>query len=200
MKAYVLALLALAPVGCVASSSESSIFDYQVPYDGGGGGNSPSPPENTGGYDADICVVQGSASVSGAVAGASLAAKDAIEIFDATRAKFTFRITDYADACTMGSGVHAGSTVVEIAYDANALHSGTYDLASTDGLTAAFTRYDASCKAASTAPAASGTVTFARLDNCGGEGSFDLVFGSDHVTASFVASVCAIPGGTGACQ
>lgn len=199
MKAYVLALLALAPVGC-AYSSAASIFDYQVPYDGGGGGNSPSPPENTGGYDADVCVVQGRASVSGAVGGASLAAKDAIEIFDATRAKFTFRITDYGSACTIGTGVHAGSTVVSIDYDANALHSGTYDIASTAGLGAAFTRYDAACKAAATTPAASGTVTFDRLDDCGGEGSFDLVFGANHVTASFVASVCAVAGTTGACQ
>ena len=198
MRTFIVWFAALAPaLGCAYSTPGESVFDIHPAYDGGDFSTDPGHPDPSSSVtDAGTtCRVQGAASVSGV----TLAAKDAIEIFDATQAKFTFLITDYADACTLGNGVPAGSNVVTVAYAGNALKSGTYDLASTDGLSASYTQYGATC-GATRESAVSGSVTFDRLDECGGKGSFDLVFGADHVTASFTASVCALAGGAPTCQ
>ena len=189
--------------GCTVPSAES-IYDYQEPAHDGGSQPSLGAPsgDNAGNGDSadgSACKVQGSASVSGSLGGDSLAAKDAIEIFDPTKGTFTFLITDYADACSLGNAVHAGSNVVAIQYANTMLGSGTYDITQAEGFAASFTRYDSTCKASESQAADSGTITF-RLDECGGEGSFDLVFGGEHVTASFTASVCATSTGAGQCQ
>lgn len=202
MKALVLMLVAFAPLGCAYPTSAESILDIHPDYDGGGGGGGSNGEDpNSSVADAAItCKVQGNASFSGTFAGSSLAAKDAIEMFDPTVAKFTFLITDYADACSYDGATHAGSSVVEITYAGNALKAGDYDVASTAGLQAKYTRYDATCAASATEAAASGKITFDRLDDCGGTGSFDLVFGSDHVTASFTASLCFGGGAAQSCK
>jgi hypothetical protein len=198
VKPYVLVLAALAPLGCGSSASDYSIFQYQTaPYDGGGGSSSGSTP--SGEIDATPCVVQGGGAVNGPLAGAALSAKDAIELFDPTEAKFTFLITDYANACSL-AGRHAGSNVVSVVYDGPYLSSGTYDVANTPGMSAAYVRYDGSCGASVTEAATSGTVTFDRLDDCGGAGSVDLVLGADHITATFTASVCTAQPGSASCQ
>ena len=201
MRTLLLAFLAALPLGCAVSTTET-VYDIKtiVPEGGGGGGSTSSGPDTEQGeVDASVCVTQGSASLSGSLGGAAVAPQDAIEVFDATRARFEFLITDFASACASGGGPHAGSSVVSIGYEGNALRSGTYDLAKTQGLSASFTRYDASCQG-TTEDAASGTVKFDRLDDCGGEGSFDLVLGADHVTGSFTASVCALPAGPPTCK
>lgn len=200
MKPILIVLAVLAPIGCTLPSNEASIFDLPThAFEGGtGGGTSGEVP--TSGVDAATCVVQGNASLSGSLAGTALAAKDAIEIFDATKAKYTFEITDYASACALGRDIRAGSNIVSIAYANTSLASGMYDVTKTAGLSAEFVRYDSTCKASSTETATSGTVTFDSLDECGGAGSFDLTFGSDHVTATFRASVCSVPAGAPACQ
>ena len=200
MKTHALFLFAaLAPLGC-ASPVATSIYDYQAPADqtSGGGGSSSAgdPASNGGGMEASTCGVQGHASVSGV----TLAAQDAIEVFDPTIARFTFRITDYADACAAGIGMRASSNVISIEYDHASLSSGTYDITQTAGMSASLAQYDATCHATEQ-KADSGTVTFDRLDDCGGVGSLDLVFGGSHVTATFTASVCSAPGGgSGACE
>jgi hypothetical protein len=190
--------LALAPIGCTSPVGES-IFDYQTPVYDGGGTTSANPTPRPS-IDATPCEVQGSASVSGSLGGATLAAKDAVEIFDPTRARFTFLVTDYASACSATGASRAGSNVISIVYDHPTIASGTYDVAKTEGLHVAFTRRDGTCHTSDSATAASGTITFDRLDDCGGAGSFDLVFGSNHVTATFVASVCAMPTSSTACE
>ena len=195
MKALVLFFVALAPLAC-SSPPDSSIYGIETPSYEAGGPQQAFPSADPGGEDASTCAVKGGASVSGV----SLAAKDAIEVFDPTEARFEFRITDYASACSLGHATHAGSSVVSIAYDAAALSSGKYDLAKTDALHATYVTYDGSCNATQKVTAESGTVTFDRVDDCGGKGSFDLVFGGTHVTATFTASVCSLGGGAASCE
>ena len=143
--------------------------------------------------DASACKVQGGASITGV----TFAAQDTIELFDSTQARFTFLITDYADACSYKGGAHAGSHVISIAYDQSALRSGTYDVTSTPGLVVKEITYDSTCKPSLSVTAQSGNVIFDKLDECGGEGSFDLMLGSTQVSGSFTASVCALPSGEG---
>ena len=196
MKPYLVALVALAPLGC-ALSTDSTVYDVRAAaYDAGQSSSSDPNATSGDGMDATTCVVQGKASVTGV----SFAARDAIEVFDATKGKFTFLITDYAGACSMINGGHAGSNVVSIEYDDTALSSGTYDVTKTAGLSVSYVQYDAACRASKTQTAESGSVVFDRLDDCGGEGSVDLVFGSAHVTATFTASVCAVPSGASSCH
>ncbi len=187
----ILAFAAFALLGCSGASFES-IYDIPTgPYEGGGGSSSPGS-SSANGADADTCNVQGTAAVSGAVGGAAFTAMDAVELFDVTKAKYTFQLTDYASACSLGLDVHAGSSVVSISYESTELVAGTYDLAKTPGLAVSYVRYDANCKATQTLVAASGSVTFGKLDICGNEGSIDIVIGGVPITATFKASVCTV--------
>ncbi len=123
MRTFIVWFAALAPaLGCAYSTPGESVFDIHPAYDGGDFSTDPghTDPSSSVTDAGTTCHAQGSASVSGV----TLAAKDAIEIFDATQAKFTFRIADYADACTLGDAVHAGSSVLELAYTGNALEIG----------------------------------------------------------------------------
>jgi len=189
----IIALGVFAVVGCAyPSPSDQSIYDYPTgKYTGNGGSTSAPSTPGSSEMDAAVCKVQGSASVTGV----TLAAQDAIEIFDSTEARFTFLITDYADACSYNGGVHAGAHVISISYDQSALRSGTYDVTSTPGLVVKQVTYDSTCKPTVSVSAASGSVVFDQLDDCGGKGSFALTFGSTQATASFTASVCALPSG-----
>lgn len=195
-----LATLALASSACAISGSDTGVYAVQLEHDSGSGASTnPAPITGSEGMDAaTTCVVQGNASVTGAFASGAFDAKDAIEIFDATKAKFTFLITDYASACA--TGIRGGSSVVSIAYDGTELGSAAYDVTKTAGLTVTYSRYDASCRASAPESATSGSVTFTRLDECGGLGSFDLVVGGAHVTSNFTASVCSAPSGADACH
>ena len=203
MKAHALVLAALAPLGCASAANDQSIFNYHGDTYDGGGGSSPSSPDPTSSertIDAAACVVQGQASVSGSLAGTTLAAKDAVEIFDPMKGRFTILITDYANACSLGHGIHAGSNVVSIVYDHSSLGSGTSDITKTEGLKITYVHYDSTCKATQSEAAQSGTITFDTADDCGSAGSFDLVFGADHVKASFTASVCLVGSGSATCE
>jgi len=192
VKALFIAGIVIVSTSACAYSPPDSIDNYPTgKYEGNGGSTSAPSTPSGGGMDASVCKVQGSASVSGA----SLAAQDAIEIFDSTKARFTFLIANYANACSYNGGVHAGSSVIEISYDQAALRSGTYDLASTPGLVVKQITYDSTCKPSLTVTAQSGSVIFDTLDDCGGQGSFDLTIGSSQVTGSFTASVCDVPSG-----
>jgi hypothetical protein len=183
-------------VGCAyPSASDQSIYDYPTgKYTGNGGSTSAPDTPSQSEMDAAVCKVQGSASITGV----TLAARDAIELFDATKARFTFLITDYTDACSYNGGAHAGSHVISVSYDASALRSGTYDVTSTPSLVVKEITYDSTCKPSVSVTATSGSVVFDKLDDCGGTGSLDLTFGSAQVSASFTASVCAVPSGVAA--
>ncbi len=191
MKAHAVSLVVFL-LGCSGAGTES-IYDFHGPKYDAGGGSSPNETPS-GEVDAAVCAVQGGASVSGSLGGTTLAAKDAIEAFDPTEAKFMLLITDFANACAAG-GLRASSNVVSIVYEHTFLSAGTYDLTKTAGLSVSYVHYDSTCTASKSQPAQSGTITFARTDDCGSAGKFDLVFGGTHVTGSFTASVCVLPDG-----
>ncbi len=195
MKLYICALAVLATLGC--SGQVDGVYDLPEGTYKGGGGSSSEPAG--GPIDADVCVSQGHAAVTGSLGGA-FSPKDAIEIFDATKNEYTLVIADYASACSYGTGTHASSSVISIVYKNTELSSVAYDVGKTEGLSVSYVAYDATCKASQTTLAVSGSVTFGKLDRCGAEGTLDLMFGAAHVTASFTASVCALSGGAPTCH
>jgi len=185
-------------LGC-ANTDASSIYDlHSGAYEGGGPTSADPIPTNS--MEAGTCAVQGRASITGSLLGSAFSAKDAVEIFVATEAKYKIEITDYASACSLGESLHQGSHVISIGYTNPLLSSGTFDVTKTEGMSADYAQYDATCKASKSEAASSGTITFTRVDTCGAEGSFDLVFGADHVTATFTASVCSVTSGTATCD
>ncbi len=194
VKSIFVLLVALVPLGCEFSTAGSVYDSRDTPYEAGAS-HVVNGATNSDAVDAEACTVQGNASLTGG----SFAAKDAIEIFDPTKAKFTFLITDYASACAPGAGIHAGSNVIAIEYDATELAGGTYDVTQTANLHVSSKRYDSACRATETVTAQSGTIKFDKLE-CGGQGTFDLVIGGSHVMASFTASVCSEPIDTATCK
>ena len=184
--------------GC-SGTDITSIYDITHPaYEGGAGGTVGEGDNNS--VDASICKVPGHATVTGTLGGAAFAPKDAIEVFDSESAKFVIRVTDYASACTYASDLHASSSVIAITYDQTLLSAGSLDIAKTPSLSAKHIVYGTTCAATTTTDATSGTVTFSKVNQCGAQGTFDLTFGTDHVTATFTASVCPTSGESGACH
>jgi hypothetical protein len=172
---------------------------YDVPtqkYEGNGASSGAPGDPGSSGMDAATCPVQTSASVSGV----TLGAKDAIELFDATKARFEFLITDFANACALGGAKHAGSNVLSIAYMGTALRAGDYDLAKTEGLTVTYTTYGAGCTVTKSETASAGTLTIKKLDICGSDGTIDVTIGGQQVSASFTAAVCALPSEVASCK
>jgi len=105
-------------VACAVNTTESV---YDVPthkYEGNGGSSGAPGDPGSSQMDAATCPVQGTASVSGI----ALGAKDAIELFDATKARFEFLISDFANACALGGAKHAGSNVLSISYSGSSEH------------------------------------------------------------------------------
>ena len=80
--------------------------------------------------------------------------------------------------------------------------SGAYDVTKTAGLKITQTHYDSACNAtqSETEVAESGSLTFDKLDACGGKGSLDVAFGATNVKAAFTASVCDVPSGPPSCH
>lgn len=184
-------------VACTMPTTES-VYDLPThKYEGNGGSSGAPGDPGSSAMDAATCPVQGSASVSGI----SLGAKDAIELFDATKARFEFLITDFANACALGGAKHAGSNVLSIAYTGSSeLRAGDYDLAKTPSMTVSYTTYGAGCTVTQTQTASAGTFTIKKLDICGSEGSVDVTIGGQQVTASFTASTCALPNEVASCK
>jgi hypothetical protein len=186
--------------GCAVSSTES-VYDLPTEkYEGTGG--STSAPGSGGGENGSTPTKCQAPSAYASFAGALAAftAKDAVEVFDQTKAQFTFLMTDFAGACASGGTARPGSSVVAIRYGATELPAGHYDLTKTSGLTITYTRYDASCNVVQTETATSGTLTFDTLNECGGKGALDVMVGGQAVSASFAAPVCALASVAGACK
>jgi hypothetical protein len=194
-----LAAFAFTLVGC-SGADFSTVYDVTHGAFEGGGGTTIGATGDNASMDAAHCAVQGRASVTGSFSGTAFAPKDAVELFEAESAKFVINVVDYANACSLGANLHAGSSVVSIEYTGDPLSSGTFDVTKTEGLSVKYVEYDSTCKPAKSAPAATGSITFDKADECGAKGSFDLTFGTDHVTATFTASVCSVAGGAQACH
>ena len=184
-------------VACTMPTTES-VYDLPThKYEGNGASSGAPGDPGSSEQDAATCPVQGSASVSGV----NLGAKDAVELFDATKARFEFLITDFANACALGGAKHAGSNVLSIAYTGSSeLRAGDYDLSQTPTMTVTYTSYGAGCTVTQSQTATAGTLTLKKLDICGSDGSLDVTIGGKQVTASFTASTCALPNEVASCK
>ena len=184
-------------VACAMPTTES-VYDLPTQKYEGTGASSGAPGDpGSSGMDAATCPVQGTASVTGV----TLGAMDAIELFDATKARFEFLITDFANACALGGAKHAGSNVLSIAYTGSSeLRAGDYDLAKTPTLSVTYTTYGAGCTITQSQTATAGTLSITKLDICGSDGSFDVTIGGQNVTASFTASTCALANEIASCK
>src|SRR4051794_22788434 len=160
MRTFLTAFFTVLGAACTMPTTETV---YELPthkYEGTGASSGAPGDPGSSQMDAATCPVQGSASVSGV----SLGAKDAIELFDATKARFEFLITDFANACALGGAKHAGSNVLSISYSGNALRAGDYDLASTPEMTVTYTTYGAGCTVTQSQTATAGTIKLEKLD------------------------------------
>ena len=171
-------------LGACAMNTTESVYDLPThKYEGNGASSGAPGDPGSSGMDAATCPVQGTASVSGV----ALGAKDAIELFDATKARFEFLLTDFGNACALGGAKHAGSNVLSIAYTGSELRAGDYDLAKTPGMSVTYTSYGAGCTVTQSQTATAGTITIKKLDICGSDGEVDVTIGGQNVTASFTA-------------
>src|SRR5258706_2213732 len=110
MRTFLTAFYTVPVIACTMPTTEG-VFDQPThKYEGNGASSGAPGDPGSSGMDAATCPVQGTASVTGV----TLGAKDAIELFDATKARFEFLITDFPNACALGGAKHAGSNVLAI--------------------------------------------------------------------------------------
>jgi hypothetical protein len=150
------------------------------------------------------CPTTETATVTGTVNGVALDAKDAIAFIPTLEIGFGeiyIFITSYASACSEGQE-KPDSTVFEFQYlgglstaaplGKNCAGSGFGSCANT----ATFANLDATCSSDDDAgmstktAASSGSVDFTCIDGNAVVGTFDIMFGNDHVTGSFDAPLC----------
>jgi len=141
----------------------------------------------------------GTASVEGTIQGLAIPATDAVGLSSVvmngsmTEAAVGAIITNVANACSVlqnhGSPSDASSLVVAVAVDSGSVAPGKYDIVSQGfGATASYA-LSQSCVTQATETATSGTVTISSVGSSV-NGSFDLMFGSDHLTGTFSAPIC----------
>lgn len=141
----------------------------------------------------------GTASVTGTIQGMAIPVSDAVGLSSVvmngstTEAAVGAIITNVANACSVlqnhGSPSDASSLVVAIAVASGSVAPGKYDIVSQGfGATASYA-LSQNCVTQLNETATSGTVTISS-DGSSVSGSFDLMFGSDHLTGTFSAPVC----------
>jgi hypothetical protein len=138
----------------------------------------------------------GGNSVSGAVGGTRLSARDSLS-YGGQSGLVSVRIASYADVCaeTSDGGRPPGAVFLDLnVSDSNGVQSKSYSIGVSTGVSASaeFRALDAQCNNLEDVMATSGSIS---MGSAGGSssasGSFDLLFGSDHLTGSFDAPACA---------
>jgi hypothetical protein len=150
------------------------------------------------------CPTTESATVTGTVNGVALDAKDAVAFVPTLEigyGEIYIFITSYPNACSEGQE-KPESTVFQFQYLgglSEAAPLGKVCAGSGFGScanTATFENLDATCSSDNDAgmptktSASSGTVDFTCIDGHAVVGTFDIMFGTDHVTGSFDAPLC----------
>ncbi len=142
----------------------------------------------------------GSATVNGTIQGMAIPAKAAVGLSSVvmagnmTESAVGAAITNIAGACGVlqnhGNPPDASTLIVEVVADSGSVAPGTYDVVSQGfGATAHYVLEDQNCIDELTQNATSGTVTISSVGSSV-NGSFDLMFGTDHLTGTFSAPVC----------
>ncbi len=103
-----------------------------------------------------------------------------------------------------GNPPGATSLVVAVSAMGGSVATGTYGVVSQGfGATASYATQDATCNTSFSETASGGSVTLTTVSGSSVAGTFDLTFGTDHVTGSFSAPICGYSAGDGgvtACQ
>jgi hypothetical protein len=147
--------------------------------------------------DTSQCEATGTATVTGTLAGASLAAQDAIFTTEDTATGAAIVIEDVAAICANGDNVKANSRQLVFNLSAGALAVGT--IAVGNNLQVQYTAFDSVCGQSSAEASTAGSVVITAISACEIDGTFDVTLGTDHVTGSFHAAACTLPTTGGAC-
>lgn len=156
----------------------------------------------------------GSASVTGTIQGAAVPASDSVGLSSVSTANGTSEaavgaiITNVANACGVlqshANPANATALVLAVSASGSSVGTGTYDIVSQGfGATASYAKQDSTCNTSFSENASGGSVTLTAVSGSSVSGTFDLTFGSDHVTGSFSAPICSYSagdGGVSACQ
>jgi hypothetical protein len=133
----------------------------------------------------------GNASISGSFQGNSFVPQDAVSYSG------NVAIVDFPNLCAYGlADAKSGAKYLYLNFT-----SGTFPLGTTSigpDLSAQLIANDATCNSVAEG-GASGTVNVSSVDASGVAGTFDIVFEPDHLTGSFDAPTCNMPG-NGKCQ
>jgi len=149
-------------------------------------------------------------SVNGTIQGQTLSAQDALLLTNNTTVGGTtvyglgVSIMNISNACSTAQAdissnkdpANAASLTIGIG-STSPIAAGTFNItsASSPAADAIFVKTDSSCHSTidgGAAQATSGTVTLSSVSASSASGTFDLTFGSDHVTGSFSASSCTL--------
>jgi hypothetical protein len=155
----------------------------------------------------------GTASVTGTIQGAAVPSSDAVGLSSVasggSEAAVGAIITNIAGACGVlqshGNPPSATALIVAVTAMGGAVATGTYGVVAQGfGASASYATDDMSCNTSFSEGASAGSVTLTVVSGSTVAGTFDLTFGSDHLTGSFSAPVCSYTtadgGATTACQ
>jgi hypothetical protein len=166
----ILAATALVSAGCGTSSPSK-----------GGSGN----PDAAG----TSCGAFASATVNGTLQGNSFNAKDAVSYSG------DIAIVDFAGLCAFGlANGKSNATYLYFSFSSGSFPLGTTDVGSALDVRAVVD--DQACNSAATV-SNSGSLTLTQVDSCDVAGTFDVMIETDHLTGSFTALSCTMPGDGG---
>ncbi len=142
----------------------------------------------------------GSATVNGTIQGMAVPAMAAVGLSSVvmagsmTESAVGAAITNIKGACGVlqknGNPPDASTLFVEVVADSGSVAPGTYNIVSQGfGASAKYILEDQNCIDLLKEPASSGTVTLSSIGSSV-NGSFDLMFGADHLTGTFSAPIC----------
>jgi hypothetical protein len=143
-----------------------------------------------------ILVGCGPASVSGEVAGTPIESSDAIFhegtfLVDSVEIRIGGPTSDMCADIAAGRATKGG-TALTLSITKDAVGVGTHTVGTSGGLTVASAeKLDTACSDVLKKFASSGTITITTKETTRIQGSFDLLFDSDHLTGSFDARACA---------
>jgi hypothetical protein len=141
----------------------------------------------------------GTASVTGTIQGAAVPASDTVGLSSVasggSEAAVGAIITNIAGACGVlqshGNPPSATALIVAVTAMGGSVATGTYGVVSQGfGASASYATEDTSCNTSFSENASSGSVTLTTVSASTVAGTFDLTFGSDHLTGSFSAPIC----------
>jgi hypothetical protein len=154
-------------------------------------GSDASTGMDGGGQDAG-CPATGMATVTGTLLGNTVAPMDAVSSTDNQNSPYVLA-SDYANACAVGlNNTKANSNTITFSLmTTNPFAARTY--AVPNEIDVEYWQYDATCTNIASTAGTSGSVTVTKADACSVAGTFDVTFGTDHITGTFTAPACAPP-------